>query len=144
MLHPVPYRPEHMLALRVQEQQAWLAPLMTDDVLAGLEGPHTYTLMDDIVPMICAGAIAIEPHRAHLWSMISADIGVWRFAAASGLAKLWLDALPFRRLEAAIDCDFEQGHRWARALGFELEAERMRGYRADGADCALYARLKAV
>ena len=40
-----------------------------------------------------------------------------------------------------VDCEFEQGHRWAKMLGFTMEAERMRAYRPDGGDVALYARV---
>jgi len=57
------------------------------------------------------------------------------------LVKRFLDGCYLHRIEMTVDCDFPQGHRWAKMLGFTMEAERMRGYRPDGGDCALYARL---
>jgi hypothetical protein len=35
---------------------------------------------------------------------------------------------------------FAAGHRWAKMLGFEIEAPLMRGYNPDGTDSVGYAR----
>jgi len=53
-----------------------------------------------------------------------------------------LDNCPLRRVEAYVDFEFEPGHRWARMLGFKLEAPRMKCHRPDGGDSALYARIR--
>lgn len=142
MIHAVPYRGAHMLDLEVQEAQAWMTPLLTDDALRGLEGRHAYTAMDGGQPLACAGVFPVEEHRGFMWSFVGAGIGPWRFCAVVKMARQFLDALPFRRVEAAVACDFDRGHRLARVLGFRMEAERMRGFQADGTDAALYARVR--
>jgi len=74
------------------------------------------------------------------WAFIG-DIGPSTFLQVHRAVKQFLDECYVDRIEMTVDCDFPQGHRWARLLGFEMEAERMRRYTPDGRDCALYARL---
>ena len=58
------------------------------------------------------------------------------------VAQRMLDAYPAQRIEAHIDVDFLNGHRWVEALGFVIEAPRMRKFTPDGRDVALYARVR--
>lgn len=141
-MYPVPYRAAHILDLEVQASQMWAAALITDEQTEALEGPNSHTLMLDGAPLACCGAVELEPHRAMVWSFISARADSSLFRAMHTWAKKFLEGLPFKRLEAAVDVDFEAGHRWVRALGFVKEAERMRGYRLNGQDCALYALVR--
>lgn len=144
MIHGVPFRAEHALRLPLQESQLWMAEYLSDEVLKGMEGPHSYTLLDDNEPLVCVGVYRIWDNRAFLWSLISGDIGPHRFVVAARYARRLLAALPFRRVETAVDVDFAAGHRFARMSGFVCEAERMQAFQVDGRDCALYARIKAV
>lgn len=145
MLHVVPYRPAHVLALRIQPAQASIAQYLTDDVLDGMRGPHSFTFMDGDESLACVGVTKIWDNRAFLWSIISADIGPRRFLAASLHARRFLDVVPFRRIEAAVEMGFAEGHRWARLMGFKNETPQgMEAFLMDGTDCALYARVKAV
>jgi RimJ/RimL family protein N-acetyltransferase len=58
------------------------------------------------------------------------------------IGKKITDEYPIQRIEAAVECDFKQGHRFMRLIGFTLEAERMKGFSENGGDCALYAKVK--
>ncbi len=54
-----------------------------------------------------------------------------------------IDQLPYRRLEATVDGDFEAGHNWLRLLGFRLETPHgMPGFLPDGRTGYMYARVK--
>jgi RimJ/RimL family protein N-acetyltransferase len=56
-------------------------------------------------------------------------------------AQKFLERMPFRRIEAHVDVGFEQGARWMKMLGFELEAYK-RAFRPDGADMLEFVRIK--
>lgn len=45
-----------------------------------------------------------------------------------------------RRIEITVDVGFDQGHRWAKMLGFTVEGY-MRAFRPDGGDVILYAKV---
>ena len=51
-----------------------------------------------------------------------------------------LEVLPFRRLEAHVDVEHAEAHRWIALLGFEQEGVMRQFY--EGRDFALYARVK--
>lgn len=52
-----------------------------------------------------------------------------------------LSLAPYRRIEAAVLCDYAGGHRWIKRLGFELETPCARNWGDDGRDYSLYVRL---
>lgn len=45
-----------------------------------------------------------------------------------------------RRVEITVDVGFEQGHRWAKMLGFTVEGY-LKAFRPDGGDVILYSRV---
>ena len=55
----------------------------------------------------------------------------------------FLDQSEFRRIELLVAPEFDQGRRWARLLGFELETPLARCYDPGGNDYAIYTRVKA-
>ena len=50
--------------------------------------------------------------------------------------------LDYKRLEMYVNCDFENGHRWAKALGFTVEAPKMRNFALDGHDQTMYSLIR--
>lgn len=142
MLYPVPFKAEDYFTMDLQNAQAWTAGFASLGDLRTLENEWATTLMDDGVPLVCAGAAEYWEGRAHVWAVVSDRVNVGNFRGVHAQAKAFLDGLPFRRLEAAVECDFDAGHRWVKALGFTLEALRLRKYQVNGDDCALYARVK--
>ena len=85
----------------------------------------------------------VEPqweNRAIAFALISGAAGPYFRAIHSAVAD-FLDRVPYRRIEATVDIGFEQGHRWIKMLGFEIEGY-MKAYRPDGADMLLYAKVK--
>jgi hypothetical protein len=144
MMYLVPFRSEHVAGMRLQTAQQGMSEFIKPDSLRELEGKHSVTLMLDGRPIASAGAVEIWSGRAYIWSFLSDDIPRKSFIEVNALAKQFVDGLPFRRLEAAVECGFEQGHRWVRCHGFFEEAPVMKAFQADGRDATLYARVKGA
>lgn len=92
---------------------------------------------------VILGIGGVEPqweNRATAFALLSDDSGT-HFPAIHSAVVEFLDNAPYRRIEAAVDVGFKEGHRWIKMLGFELEGY-MKAYRPDGADMLLYARIK--
>jgi hypothetical protein len=135
------FKAEDFFALDPQPAQAHLREIVTVDLLRAMEGPTAWTGFVDGKPLWCFGYLPVYATRAAVWAFIGRHAGP-HFTRIHREAATRLDALPFRRLEMQVDCDFEEGHRWARLLGFELEVERLRCFGFDGRDNALYAKVK--
>ena len=137
----VPYKAEHLLALQMQPGQGYCLRFVTPEYAKALESAHAFTAMVGGQVVAVGGVAEIWENRGLAWSFIDRRAGA-HFPALHKVVKEGLDAAPYRRIEAETPCNFEQGHRWLKMLGFELEAERMKAFRVDGGDSALYARVK--
>lgn len=138
----VEYKPEHLHQIDLQEGQAYLSNWVTPELAASLGGSGwAYTGMDGDAPVGCAGVINVWQGRGIAWAYLSKGVSRHNFIAVHKAVVRFLDACYIQRVEMTVDCDFEPGHRWAGMLGFTMESPRMRAYRPDGGDCALYARV---
>lgn len=137
----VPYKAEHLLALKMQPAQGHCAQYITPEYARMLEREYAFTALEGDEVLAVGGVTKLWENRAIVWSFID-----WRAAKhmvpIHRAVKKILDLAPYKRLEADTPCEFKQGHRWLRMLGFRMEAERMEAYRVDGGDSALYARVK--
>jgi hypothetical protein len=141
MIDLIPFQPEHLDRIQEQEATAHLRPLLTPEMLRTLATlPHSYTATVGGRVVACGGLVEYWPGRAEAWAVLDAT-SRRDFLALHNAARRILDAGLFRRVEAVVDAGFGAGHRWLRALGFSMEAPRMRRYGADGRDYSLYARL---
>lgn len=137
----VPFKKEHLDGLLVQPAQKHVQEWVKTVNYGVLEGPSAYSVFENGECLGCGGLTEVWPGRAQIWSILSAGAGK-HLTAITKITKRVLNISPWRRIEATVDCDFEQGHRWVRILGFTLEAERMTAYMPDGKDVALYARIR--
>lgn len=137
----VPFKREHLRSMVVQQRQAWMMGLLDDEIYSVLEGSSAFTGFDGEEVIACAGSFEVAPGRYQVWAYISDNIGT-RLLWVTRAVERYLEITPYRRIEMDVDCDFKQGHRWARMLGFTMEAERRRSFTPDGRDCALYARVR--
>lgn len=142
MIYVVPFVAAHFRQMAVQNEQQWLTQMATDADMRGLEGQYASTLMKDGKPLVCAGALEYWPGRALVWAFLSNTVDRRVFPRLHSEAKRFLDGLPIRRLEASVVVGFENGHRWVRALGFEVEAPLQRHFQADGQDCVGYVKIR--
>lgn len=137
----VPFKAEHILALQLQDEQAYSKPFITEEYAKWLEGEYAFTALVDGKPIAVAGVTELWANRALMWSFLGKDAGPHLLAIHKATLRA-IKALPYRRLEADTPCDFVEGHRWLKMLGFKLEAERMEAYLPNGGDSSLYARVR--
>ena len=136
-----PFKVAHLSLLNVQEAQRWTMGYMSPSLMTTLEGLWSNTVFKDGRPICCGGVIEQRPDYGILWSFVGSDVTPYDFILLHQLAKRFVGALPYRRLEMHVDTQFTNGHRWAKALGFTCEAYRMRGFLLNGKDASLYARI---
>lgn len=137
----VPFKAEHMRRLSLQKAQEGNLEWMAPDHLDLMEAlPHAFTLLDGDEVLVCAGVVEFWTGRAACWTFLSGNIGK-RFLKAHHLVKAALETFDYRRLECEVDCRFEAGHRWVKALGFKCEIEMAHGYFPDGSAATIYAKV---
>lgn len=136
------FSPEHLQGLLLQPSQAGMRPVMSDpgygSSLAAAGPAYAAVVGGQVVA--CAGVIPQWPGRAVAWALIGKEAGP-HFIGIHRAVQRALDMHAFRRIETGVVCDFEEGHRWAKMLGFVREG-RMRAYTPDGRDCDLYALVR--
>ena len=139
-----PFRPEHLAQMTLQPAQQYLRAYHAQNAdaadVAARYAAYTGRVGRQIV--VCAGVIPIWDGRAAGWAWL-ADAARLHLVSITRAVTRFLDVQPYRRVEISVDREFAEAHRWARMLGFDLEAGRMRAYRPDGGDCSLYARVRA-
>ena len=139
----IPFETTHLRLMKVQASQQAVLQHVTDNFLSLLENTNAFTAVIDGEIVACAGVIEYYKGRGEAWSYLSADLGR-NMVSVFRAIKSYLDTIDVRRIEMTVDTDFAEGHRFAKLLGFELEASRMKAYDMDGRDKALYARIKNV
>ena len=136
----VPFEVEHVRRIDLQPAQEGVQALM--DPAAWKEAERlerlSYTILDGERVMLCGGAAPIWKGRLSVWALLSKDWTPATFRFAHGVTKRFISLLEFNRLEAHIRTDFENGHRWARALGMRLEYSPMLRFFPDGSSAAMY------
>lgn len=141
-MHVVPFRPEHLSALRLQAAQASAQPLMTVEHgrQIGDQIGEAWTGMSDGGPIACAGMIELWEGRAYAWAYLTDIRG-----HAKAVHRAVLEALArgrWRRVEMAVDPLHAAAKRWAAHLGFEREGVA-RAWTPDGRDVEIWARVTA-
>lgn len=137
----VPFEPEHLRTLVLQDAQAWMGPMLQADYGESLKrsGP-CFTALDGEQVLACAGVMRMWDNRDQAWALMGAESGRHFVAIYRGIRR-FLDMHDTRRVEATVDSGFDAGHRLMRLLGFQREG-CMRAYLPDGRDCDLYARVR--
>lgn len=136
-----PFKAEHLDTMDLQPAQKDALSFIPAKQYKALEGPTAFSLFANGECVACVGAVEAWPNRAQVWTLISGKAGK-HMKSITGAIKRMLTIAPWRRIEAQVDCDFAQGHRWMRMLGFSMEVERMTAYLPDGRDAAQYVRLR--
>lgn len=128
--------------LNVQEGQRGTIAYMDEDILA-IEDNHLAISCFDGEEYLCSGGLLIaSDSKAFLWSVIDKNVDAKRFYKIHKIAQRLLEShSQIDRIEAVVDNEFEQGHRWIRLLGFSREGT-MRRYYPDGQNADLYAKVR--
>lgn len=91
---------------------------------------------------VCAaGIVEIYRHRAVAWALMSENAGPY-LRKITRKVQSALALHPAKRIEMLVNYEFDAGHRWAKMLGFEVEAPRMRCSGVYGNDETMYVRIK--
>ena len=142
MMEVIPFQAKHIQQIELQGEQEYLSKYVNKQHAEALVGDWAFTGIVNGVPVAAAGVIPMWQGRGMAWAYISKHAMAHSFIPVHKAVKRFLDQCYLHRIEMTVDCEFAEGHRWAHMLGFRLEAVRMRGYRPDGGDCALYARVR--
>ena len=136
-----PLRAEHVVGLDgLQDVGGFVSQVVTPELAVDLEECGGWAAVDGD-PIAIGGIFKLRPGCGHAWTWLTRR---WRRHARviTERVALELELTDMHRVEAAVRCDYAAGHRWATRLGFELEAPVMRKWGPDGADYALYARVR--
>lgn len=136
----IPYQPQHLFDIDLQGPQKLLGDWITPEQAQNLTGKQSFTGLHNGQPIICAGVAEVWHGRFLTWAYVDSRAGRC-FMDIHHAVRSFLNTFNGERVEAFVDCDFVNGHRWVKALGFKLEAERMVRYLPNGKDCSLYARV---
>lgn len=121
--------------------RSYIGSNLSDEQIESLEKtPYAYSVLVDGKVLMCGGVVEYWKNRGESWAVID-PICKNNFFALHNVAKRFLRICPVRRIEATIEVDFEAGHRWVKALGFELEASCLKAFFPDGKAASLYSRV---
>ncbi len=140
----VAFRPEHLRALELQEAQSYFNGDLASEAYAQMLATtgNAFTAIDGNTVIACAGCMEIWDNRATAWALVSKGAGRHMIGVTKAISG-FLAAAKWRRIEAYVDVGFEAGMRWMEMLGFKQETPvPMRGFRPDGGDCYMFARVK--
>lgn len=145
MLEIVPFKTEHILALRgrLQPMQVAHSEQCTPEFGAQFERlGSTWTALVDGRVIGCAGIITLWTGRGHLWAYLAEDAGRHMVGITRAVrAKLKEVGLP--RYEAEVAAGFSEAHRWVRVLGFRCETpDGMQSFFPDGSRGFLYSKVR--
>jgi len=137
----VPFKPEHLRTLALQDSQAWMGPKLKIEYGESLvKAGQCFTALDGDKILACAGVMDMWEGRVLAWALISGDCKK-NFVRIFKAIKRFVDSHPADRIEATVDVNFDEGHRLMKLLGFEYEG-LARKYLPDGRDVSMYARVK--
>ena len=139
----VPFKVEHVAQIKLQPFQSLTLSFVDMESLKVFEGTDcAYTAIDNGEVLAIGGVLDFCDGRGYGWSFLGGNIG-HRMISVTRAIKRFLEVCRFRRIEIAVDCNYETAHVWAKMLGFTKECDRMRSFTPDGRDCALYAKVKS-
>lgn len=140
----VPFDPGHIRQIRIQEAQLPdLMKVSPQEVRELARGREAWSGFADGRCMGAAGIIDVPgwPNRSIAWAIFGQDIRQFMVSGFRFIKNV-VDNCPRRRVEMTVEYDFKQGHRFAKLLGFTVEAPRMVAYSQHGTDMTLYAKVR--
>lgn len=141
----VPFRPEHMGDIELQEAQACFRVLMSKATYgqALCEPGLSFSGLVNGIIVGCAGVLPHWPGRAIAWAVLSNQIPARAWPAITRKVIQVFDAAHAQghaRIECTVDCEHYTGMEWVRRLGFDKPV-RLERYSPQGRDHFLYRRF---
>lgn len=141
MIEVVPYNPSHFDEIALQDQQMYLRLKEHSFIRQSLVDMNALTGLHDKKPVAIAGIYRQHGKKGICYCLFSDDCKKTMNTLVRIMRRV-IESSEFDRVEMTVDCDFEQGHRLAKILGFEVECPRMRKSNIVGGDETLYVRIK--
>lgn len=142
----VPFNPVHALNIRIGDvaSMAMRDNLNFVDLMAAQAASgHAITVLLHGTPAACFGSVSIWKGLEEMWCLLEERARKYPLAMTK-IAIAYRDyrviAGNLRRLQLNVRCSDQRAFRWAKAIGFELEA-KMRRYGPDGSDFYLMSRV---
>lgn len=137
----VPFKAEHLFALRLQPAQAAYLSEFTPTYAHALEQVGgSFTALVDGQPIACAGLVEQWRGRALAWALLS-QVGPHRFVRITRAVRRALELSSYTRIEAQVDAGFAEAITWAELLGFRAESV-MAKFTPEGRDAFMYVRIR--
>jgi hypothetical protein len=138
----VEFKSEHLQKLLEEDAVSYLRPYFSENVTKTMEqAAHITSIEMNGKVVLCGGVSMYWPGRGEAWVFFDSSCKT-NFVPVFRLVKKWLDEVPVRRIEAAVDVGSMFAHRHVQLLGFKMEAPFMKSFRPDGGDCSLYSKVK--
>jgi len=102
--------------------------------------PWVFSVVEDKKVFCIFGLTEYWNGRAEGWAFLDKNAGPKMLTITRAVRQKMIEC-GYKRIECVVDTDFPEAHRWAAALGFQVEAPLMKAYGRDGKDCTLYARV---
>jgi hypothetical protein len=100
-----------------------------------------WAMREGVRVVMAGGVVPVWRGRGLAWLTPNDNTNLRHWRAATRWWRAWAPSLPYRRIEATVLADFEDGCRWVEFCGFEREG-LMRAFGEDGADYWLYSRVR--
>lgn len=143
MIEFTPFHASHLRYLTPQPTQRHdHAILLSSDYAQEMENHFALSAWDGVKCVGAAGCIPIYSHRAVAWAVLASEASMHMLAITRKVRSA-IKMLPYRRIEIAVQVDFDAGHRFAKLIGMKLETpEPLKAHGATGKDEMLYAVVK--
>lgn len=137
----VAFERSHVALVDEQDYQKNISDSFAEDHLEDLENEYSFSIKDGDVIVACGGIAKVTEGRGVAWAYMANDLRN-EMVSITRIVKKKIAESSFHRIEAYVDCDFINGHRWAKAIGFNIELERMVAFTEDRRDCSLYSIVR--
>ncbi len=136
-----PFLKEHIAVLEEQNEKKY--PEIHPKFREMLEknGESFTCFSDNKRILMSSGIVRFWPGRAEAWAIFDKKVG-HEFIGLHKAVKRFLEITDVPRIEAVVTSTFEEGNRWAKLLGFKVEAPLMKRYLPGGVDAVLYSRVR--
>lgn len=138
-----PFKAGHLAYFKPQPHQAQShAYVVSTGISTVYETGIALSAWDGVKCVGAGGLMPIWPHKAVAWAFLSEGIGSDMLTIVRKVRRT-IAMSPYKRVELTVAAGFEEGHRFAKALGAVQETpEPLRCYGAAGEDEVMYAVLK--
>lgn len=138
----VPFISEHLNGFEVHNWQRSIAEHIKLGFGDMIEDTVSYTCLHEGKVIFIAGVYDINDHRKIAWALVGKDASPHLLYITKKVRE-FLDSVSYDRIETLVQFEFEQGHRWARMLGFNNETpDGMMYYGDNGENFCMYSRVR--